>query len=151
MSTPPPQVTGEDGEGEGEIPEPPTPEEQHAQHQDYKAAGAKIDDMLSQRGAKLPADMEVSFEKLVVSLYMQAMMQMGMIRDENGRLSGYVYVDVGGRDIGGYVADAKQAVKEKMQLPVGYMLVWSGQYENMERVAQRLLIMVPLSLFLSSC
>jgi hypothetical protein len=83
MSTPPPQVTGEDGEGEGEIPEPPTPEEQHAQHQDYKAAGAKIDDMLSQRGAKLPADMEVSFEKLVVSLYMQAMMQMGMIRDEN--------------------------------------------------------------------
>ena len=71
----------------------------------------------------------------------------GMIRDENGRLSGYVYVDVGGRDIGGYVADAKQAVKAKVQLPVGYTLVWSGQYENMERVAQRLLIMVPLSLF----
>ena len=71
----------------------------------------------------------------------------GMIRDENGRLSGYVYVDVGGRDIGSYVADAKQAVKEKLQLPVGYTLVWSGQYENMERVAQKLLIMVPLSLF----
>ncbi len=71
----------------------------------------------------------------------------GMIRDENGRLSGYVYVDVGGRDIGSYVADAKLAVKEKLQLPVGYTLVWSGQYENMERVAQKLLIMVPLSLF----
>jgi copper/silver efflux system protein len=72
----------------------------------------------------------------------------GMIRDENGRLSGYVYVDVGGRDIGGYVADAKQAVKEKVQLPVGYTLVWSGQYENMQRVAEKLLIVVPISLFI---
>lgn len=80
MPTPPPQASGE---GQSEIPQPPTAEEQHAQHQDYKAAGAKINDMLSQAGAKLPADMDVSFEKLVVSLYMQAMMQMGMIRDEN--------------------------------------------------------------------
>jgi len=72
----------------------------------------------------------------------------GMIRDENGRLSGYVYVDVGGRDIGGYVNDAKQAVKEKVRLPVGYTLVWSGQYENMERVAEKLMIVLPIALFI---
>ena len=72
----------------------------------------------------------------------------GMIRDENGRLSGYVYVDVGGRDIGGYVNDAKQAVKEKVQLPVGFTLVWSGQYENMVRVAEKLMIVVPIALFI---
>jgi hypothetical protein len=80
MPTPPPQVTGE---ADPEIPEAPTAEEQSAQHQHYKAAGAKINDLISQSGGKLPADLEVSFEKLVVSLYMQAMMQMGMIRDEN--------------------------------------------------------------------
>lgn len=72
----------------------------------------------------------------------------GMIRDENGRLSGYVYVDVGGRDIGGYVADAKRVVKEQVQLPVGYILVWSGQYENMQRVAEKLMLVVPIALFI---
>jgi len=72
----------------------------------------------------------------------------GMIRDENGRLSGYVYVDVSGRDIGGYVADAKEALRQKVQLPPGYTLVWSGQYENMERVKQRLLVVVPVTIFI---
>jgi Cu(I)/Ag(I) efflux system membrane protein CusA/SilA len=72
----------------------------------------------------------------------------GMIRDENGRLSGYVYVDVSGRDIGGYVAEAKKAVNEKLQLPPGYTLVWSGQYEYMQRVAERLLVVVPITLFI---
>jgi len=72
----------------------------------------------------------------------------GMIRDENGRLSGYVYVDVSGRDVGGYVADAKKAVLEKVQLPPGYTLVWSGQYEYMQRVAERLLVVVPITLFI---
>ncbi len=72
----------------------------------------------------------------------------GMIRDENGRLSGYVYVDVAGRDVGGYVADAKKAIRENVQLPPGYTLVWSGQYEYMQRVAQRLLVVVPITLFI---
>jgi Cu(I)/Ag(I) efflux system membrane protein CusA/SilA len=71
-----------------------------------------------------------------------------MIRDENGLLSGYVYVDVAGRDIGGFVNDAKQAVREQVQLPTGYSLVWSGQYEFMERVKERMLIVVPLTLFI---
>jgi Cu(I)/Ag(I) efflux system membrane protein CusA/SilA len=72
----------------------------------------------------------------------------GMIRDENGRLSGYVYVDVSGRDIGSYVHDAKLAVAEKVRVPAGYQLVWSGQYEFMQRVAQRLKIVVPITLFI---
>jgi len=71
----------------------------------------------------------------------------GMIRDENGRLSGYVYVDVAGRDLGGYVGDAKRAVQEKVAVPVGYELKWSGQYEYMERVYARLKLVVPITLF----
>ncbi|MBZ5541565.1 MAG: CusA/CzcA family heavy metal efflux RND transporter [Acidobacteriia bacterium] len=72
----------------------------------------------------------------------------GMIRDENGRLSGYVYVDVTGRDIGGYVEDAKKAVLDKVQVPPGYQLVWSGQYEYMERAKERLKLVVPVTLFI---
>ncbi|MBI3951010.1 MAG: efflux RND transporter permease subunit, partial [Acidobacteria bacterium] len=72
----------------------------------------------------------------------------GMIRDENGRLSGYVYVDVSGRDVGGYVEEAKRIVREKVQLPPGYTLVWSGQYEYMQRVAERLLVVVPITIFI---
>ncbi len=71
-----------------------------------------------------------------------------MIREENGQLAGYVYVDVGGRDIGGYVEEAKKAVSERVKLPTGYRIVWSGQYENMQRVAQRLKVVIPLTLFL---
>jgi Cu(I)/Ag(I) efflux system membrane protein CusA/SilA len=69
-----------------------------------------------------------------------------MIRDEDGMLSGYVYVDMAGRDVGGYVEDLKRIVKEKIELPAGYTLTWSGQYEFMERVQQRLKIFVPLTL-----
>jgi Cu(I)/Ag(I) efflux system membrane protein CusA/SilA len=72
----------------------------------------------------------------------------GMIRDENSRLSGYVYVDVSGRDIGSYVTDAKKVVREKVTVPAGYQLVWSGQYENMQRVKERLKIVLPVTLFI---
>ena len=72
----------------------------------------------------------------------------GMIRDENGRLSGYVYVDVSGRDIGGYVEEAKRLIREKISLPPGYTLVWSGQYEHMQRVKERLTIVVPITLMI---
>lgn len=71
-----------------------------------------------------------------------------MIRDENGMLSGYVYVDLAGRDIGGYVTEAKKIVREKLELPTGYSLVWSGQYENMIRVRERLKVVVPVTIFL---
>ena len=69
-----------------------------------------------------------------------------MIRSENGLLSGYVYVDMSGRDVGGYVTDAKKIVREKLDLPAGYSLQWSGQYESMERVRKRLYIFVPTAL-----
>ncbi len=70
-----------------------------------------------------------------------------MIRNENGMLAGYVYIDVAGRDIGGYVAEAKRAVRESIALPAGYAIGWSGQYEAMERVRKRLGLVVPITLF----
>jgi Cu(I)/Ag(I) efflux system membrane protein CusA/SilA len=72
-----------------------------------------------------------------------------MIRDENGRLSGYVYVDVdtAKRDIGGYIEDAKKAVAEGLKLPTGYLLVWSGQYEAMMRVKEKMKVILPITLF----
>ncbi|MBI4369071.1 MAG: efflux RND transporter permease subunit [Elusimicrobia bacterium] len=71
-----------------------------------------------------------------------------MIRNENGQLAGYVYIDISGRDIGGYVEEAKKTVREKLNLPPGYSLIWSGQYENMARVKERLKIVIPFTIFL---
>jgi Cu(I)/Ag(I) efflux system membrane protein CusA/SilA len=68
-----------------------------------------------------------------------------MIRDEDGMLSGYVYVDMTGRDVGSYVEDLKRAVQDQVELPPGYTLAWSGQYEFMQRVQERLKIFVPLT------
>ena len=71
-----------------------------------------------------------------------------MIRDENGMLAGYVFVDITGRDIGSYVDEAKKVVARELKLPTGYSLIWSGQYENMTRVRERLKIVVPITIFL---
>jgi len=71
-----------------------------------------------------------------------------MLRDENGMLNGYVYVDVAGRDVGSYVEEAKAVVRREIKLPPGYSLVWSGQYEAMQRVRDRLTVVLPLTLFL---
>jgi Cu(I)/Ag(I) efflux system membrane protein CusA/SilA len=71
-----------------------------------------------------------------------------MLRDENAMLSGYVYVDITGRDLGGYVSEAKKIVGEKLSLPAGYSLQWSGQYENMLRVKERLKVVIPLTIFI---
>jgi len=73
-----------------------------------------------------------------------------MIRDENGLLAGYVYVDfdTSKYDVGGYVTEAKKAVAAKVKLPTGYNMVWSGQYENMLRVKERLKLIVPITLVL---
>ena len=65
-----------------EVPLPPTAEQQHAQHGEYATASKKIDDLLDAAGAKRPPNLEVTFETLVASIYMQAMMQLGMIREE---------------------------------------------------------------------
>jgi Cu(I)/Ag(I) efflux system membrane protein CusA/SilA len=71
-----------------------------------------------------------------------------MIRDENGMLAGYVFIDMAGRDVGGYVEDAKKIVNANLKVPEGYALLWSGQYENMLRVRERMKIVVPVTLFL---
>ena len=73
-----------------------------------------------------------------------------MIRDENGLLAGYVYVDFDTSkvDVGSYVTEAKKAVAAGLQLPTGYNMVWSGQYENMLRVKERLKLIIPLTLVL---
>jgi len=73
-----------------------------------------------------------------------------MIRDENGLLAGYVYVDFDTSkiDVGSYVTEAKKAVASGIQLPTGYNMVWSGQYENMLRVKERLKLIIPLTLVL---
>jgi len=71
-----------------------------------------------------------------------------MIRNENGLLSSYVYIDVADRNIGGYVHRAKKEVARRLALPAGIALTWSGQYENMQRVRERLKLIVPLTLLL---
>lgn len=68
-----------------------------------------------------------------------------MLRSENARLNGWVYVDISNRDIGSFVADAKQMVGEQLVLPAGYSITWSGQYEYMERAKARLAYVVPLT------
>ena len=68
------------------------------------------------------------------------------IRTENALLAAYIFVDIRGRDIGGYVADAQQAVREQVKFPPGYYATWSGQFEYMERAKQKLKIVVPLTL-----
>ncbi len=68
------------------------------------------------------------------------------IRTENALLAAYIFVDIRGRDIGGYVADAQNAVREQVKFPPGYYATWSGQFEYMERAKQKLKVVVPLTL-----
>ena len=73
-----------------------------------------------------------------------------MIRDENASLVGYVYIDIDPKqvNVGSFVEKAKKVVNEKIKLPEGYLISWSGQFENMERVKERLKIVIPLTLIL---
>ncbi|TAM11923.1 MAG: efflux RND transporter permease subunit [Nevskiaceae bacterium] len=69
-----------------------------------------------------------------------------MIKSENARPNGWIYVDIRGRDLGGYVAEARKAVAEQVKLPAGYSVAWSGQFEYLERATKRLQIVVPFTL-----
>ncbi|ENM4022071.1 efflux RND transporter permease subunit [Vibrio cholerae] len=69
-----------------------------------------------------------------------------MIKTENARPNGWVFVDIDGRDLGSYVQEAKQAVAEQLDMPAGYSLAWSGQYEYMERAKERLVVVVPITI-----
>ena len=68
----------------------------------------------------------------------------GMIRSENARQTGWVYVDVAGRDLGSFVAEARKTVANEIELPAGYSIAWSGQYEYMQRAKQRFALVVPV-------
>jgi len=70
------------------------------------------------------------------------------IRTENAKLATYVYVDIRDRDLGGYIADAKKAVEQQVNLPPGTYLVWSGQFEYLERAEARLKMVVPVTLMI---
>jgi len=70
------------------------------------------------------------------------------IRTENALLSAYIYVDIRGRDIGSYVRDAQQAVRDNVQFPAGYYVTWSGQFESMQRAIERMKLVIPLTLAL---
>jgi Cu(I)/Ag(I) efflux system membrane protein CusA/SilA len=70
------------------------------------------------------------------------------IRTENALLSAYIFVDIRGRDIGGYVADAQRAVLEQVKFPPGYYVTWSGQFEFMERAKAKLALAIPMTLFI---
>lgn len=71
-----------------------------------------------------------------------------MIRDEDGQLAGYIYVDTATGDIGGYVDAAKAAIDRGLELPAGYTLQWTGQYEFQVRARERLRILIPLVFFI---
>jgi len=71
-----------------------------------------------------------------------------MIRNEDGLLTGYVYVDLAGRDPAGYVEEAGALLRDRLTLPAGFAVAWSGQYEAQQRVAERLRMVVPLTLLL---
>ena len=71
-----------------------------------------------------------------------------MLRDENGFLAGYVYVDVEGSDLGGFADAARKDIARLVSLPTGYSLIWSGQFENMVRVRERMRTLIPLTLAL---
>ena len=70
------------------------------------------------------------------------------IRTENGQLAVYIFVDMAGRDLGGYVAEARRAVAAEVKFPPGYYVNWSGQFEYLERAAARLKIVVPVTLMI---
>lgn len=70
------------------------------------------------------------------------------IRTENAQLAAYIYIDLRGRDIGGYVADAQKAVAAQVKFPPGYYVTWSGQFEYMERAMARLKIVVPVTVLI---
>ena len=71
-----------------------------------------------------------------------------VIKTENARYSSWIYVDLTTSDIGSYVNDARQTVEERLDLPSGYSLAWSGQYEYMERAKKRLQVVVPITLLI---
>jgi Cu(I)/Ag(I) efflux system membrane protein CusA/SilA len=94
---------------------------------------------------KAPAGAQIPLAQLATIALMPGP---AMIRDENGQLAGYVYVDTATSDIGGYVDQAKRAIADHVKLPAGYTLLWTGQYEFQVRARERFKILIPLVFFI---
>ncbi|MCZ6754498.1 MAG: efflux RND transporter permease subunit, partial [Gemmatimonadetes bacterium] len=109
----------------------------------YARAFRENPDRLDRILVATPAGFQVPLTRLVDVRYATGA---PMIKSENGQLVGTVFIDVRNRDVGGYVAEARELVEYSSTLPPGYRLQWSGQYEAMERVARRLYVAVPLTL-----
>jgi Cu(I)/Ag(I) efflux system membrane protein CusA/SilA len=71
-----------------------------------------------------------------------------MLKSENARLSGWIYVDIRGRDLQSVVSDAQRKVREQVKLPAGYSVAWSGQFEYLERAKKRLALVIPFTLLI---
>jgi Cu(I)/Ag(I) efflux system membrane protein CusA/SilA len=102
-------------------------------------------------GASMPStggqsEARAAFVPLGQLTRIETVMGPPMIKSELGQLTGWVYVDLEGRDVGGYVDDAKAAVARLVKLPPGYSLKWTGQYELLERVRARLAFILPLTI-----
>jgi Cu(I)/Ag(I) efflux system membrane protein CusA/SilA len=102
-------------------------------------------DRLGQVLVMTPAGAQIPLSKLSA---LRTVAGPSMVRNENGMVAGYVFVDVTTSDIGGYVDHARAAVAAQLTLPSGYSIEWSGQYENMLRVRERLKVVVPITILL---
>ncbi|MEI6666517.1 MAG: CusA/CzcA family heavy metal efflux RND transporter [Acidobacteriota bacterium] len=102
-------------------------------------------DRLGQVSVMAPGGAQIPLAKLAT---LRTVTGPSMVRNENGMVAGYVFVDVTTTDIGGYVERARTAVGAQLALPSGYSIEWSGQYENMLRVRERLKIVVPITIVL---
>ena len=71
------------------------------------------------------------------------------IKSENARLTAYVYIDIAGRDLGGYVDEARRVLEKSVELPPGYAIAWSGQYVNLQHAKERMQWVIPLTLMLA--
>jgi len=98
------------------------------------------------RGGGMPAGRGEAFVPLGQVATIRQVGGPMVVRTEDAQLTAWVYVDVVGRDIAGYVADAKRMVEEEVTLPPGYTLVWSGQYEYMQRAQERMKLVIPATL-----
>jgi Cu(I)/Ag(I) efflux system membrane protein CusA/SilA len=108
-------------------------------------------DSTSMRVAQMPGPSggpgaKTAFVPLGQLARIETVMGPPMIKSEGGQLTGWIYVDIEGRDVGGYVNDAKAAVAKHVKLPAGYSLKWTGQYELLERVRSRLAFILPLTI-----
>ncbi|MGZ5969886.1 MAG: efflux RND transporter permease subunit, partial [Polyangiales bacterium] len=109
-------------------------------------AMGSTDEGSSTTSAAAAANMKAAYVPLGQLAKIETVMGPPMIKSEMGQLSGWIYVDLTGRDVGGYVDDAKAAVAREVKLPPGYTVKWTGQYELLERVRARMTLVVPLTL-----